>query len=221
MLGKSSTLPLLTFEPATICSFSSSDHSTNAQTLAPQNFDFHGVTSYGHTNIIRKRACSFLNPSKQWKLHSTSQIQPVTLLEDKERKMWEACRQSLSSFKFSVEEVDVILSKAFGWAHSPYWGEEREKEVPKAESVNEMLDYLRNLGLADDDMFKLLKKFPEVLGCSLDDELKINVQTLEKQWGIEGKSLRNLLLRNPKVLGYNVDCKGDCMAKCTRCWVRF
>lgn len=142
-------------------------------------------------------------------------------MEDEDRKMWDASRQALSAFKFSEEEADVILRKAFGWVHSPYWGEERKKEMPKAESVNDKLDYLRNLGLANDDMFKLLKKFPEVLGCSLDDELKISVQTLEKEWGIKGQSLRNLLLRNPKVLGYNVDCKGDCMAKCTRCWVRF
>uniref|UniRef100_M1AJ23 Uncharacterized protein n=2 Tax=Solanum TaxID=4107 RepID=M1AJ23_SOLTU len=51
--------------------------------------------------------------------------------------------------------------------------------------------------------------------------MKTNVEILAKQWGIEGKTLRNLLLRNPKVLGYNVDCKGDCVAKCTRCWARF
>ncbi|PQQ12348.1 uncharacterized protein Pyn_11889 [Prunus yedoensis var. nudiflora] len=46
-------------------------------------------------------------------------------------------------------------------------------------------------------------------------------EVLEKEWGIKGKSLRNLLLRNPRVLGFNVDCKGDFMAQCTRCWVRF
>ena len=87
--------------------------------------------------------------------------------------------------------------------------------------VSEILSYLRSLNLADDDLSKLLKKFPEVLGCSLEDELKNNVKVMENEWGIEGKTLKNLLMRNPRVLGYNVDCKGDCMAKCTRCWVRF
>jgi hypothetical protein len=135
--------------------------------------------------------------------------------------MWEACRQALSVFNFSDEEKDKILGKAFGLVHSPYWGEDRKKEVPKFETVNEILEYLRSLNLSDDDLSKLLKKFPEVLGCNLEEELKVNIKILEQQWSIEGKSLRNLLLRNPKVLGYNVDCKGDCMAQCTRCWVRF
>jgi hypothetical protein len=135
--------------------------------------------------------------------------------------MWEACRQALSVFNFSDEEKDKILGKAFGLVHSPYWGEDRKKEVPKSETVNGILQYLRSLNLSDEDLSKLLKKFPEVLGCNLEEELKVNIKILEQQWSIEGKSLRNLLLRNPKVLGYNVDCKGDCMAQCTRCWVRF
>jgi len=63
----------------------------------------------------------------------------------------------------------------------------------------------------------LLKKFPEVLGCNLEEELKGNVKILEEQSYIKGNSLRKLLLRNPKVLGYNVDCKGDYIAQCTRC----
>lgn len=142
-------------------------------------------------------------------------------LSDEESNTWGTCRKSLSPFRFSIDEENKILGKAFGQVHSPYWGEERKKEIPKLEIVNEILDYLRTLSLSDDDICKLLKKFPEVLGCKLEEELRNNVMLLEKEWGIKGKSLRNLLLRNPKVLGYNVDCKGDCMAQCTRCWVRF
>lgn len=156
--------------------------------------------------------------TKKWGIRSTAQT--YNLSEDG-KNSWEECRESLRPFNFSVEEQDKILGKAFGHIHSPYWSEEREKEVPKFETVTETLNYLRSLSLSDNDICKLLKKFPEVLGCSLEQELKDNVDALEKDWGIEGKSLKNLLLRNPKVLGYNVDCKGDCMAKCTRCWVRF
>lgn len=158
--------------------------------------------------------------AEKWVIRSTAQIENLAL-SDEDRKMWEACRQALSPLNFSVEEEDKILGKAFGQFHSPYWGEDRKKEVPNFEIVNRILDYLRDLSLSDDDLCKLLKKFPEVLGCDLEDEVKNNVQVLEMDWGIKGKSLRNLLLRNPKVLGYNVDCKGDCMAQCTRCWVRF
>ncbi|KAJ6379418.1 hypothetical protein OIU76_016118 [Salix suchowensis] len=144
-----------------------------------------------------------------------------TTWSNEDRKTWEACREALSAFNFNAEEKDKILGKAFGNVHSPYWGEQRKQEVPKFEIVCETLDYLRSLGLSDDDLFKLLKKFPEVLGCSLEHDLKTNVKILEKDWGIKGKSLQKLLLRNPKALGYNVDCKGDCIAQCTRCWARF
>ncbi|XP_077241997.1 mitochondrial transcription termination factor family protein [Tasmannia lanceolata] len=222
MLGNSLASSFLTYESATLCSTYFSDLSAFAPNCAPLKLNIsHRITPNAQSNVFRQRSCKFVGASRNWGLHSVSQTQSVALLENEERKMWDSCRQALSTLKFSVEEADVILSKAFGWAHSPYWGEERVKEVPKGEMVNGTLDYLRNLGLSDDDLYKLLKKFPEVCGCSLNDELKMNVATLEKEWGIKGTSLRSLLLRNPKVLGYNVDCKGDCMAQCTRCWVRF
>ncbi|KAI0531036.1 hypothetical protein KFK09_000585 [Dendrobium nobile] len=163
--------------------------------------------------------CSELSV-RTYKLLATNQSQ-TTIQEEKDSNLWEESKQSLYAFNFTTEEADMILKKAFGWIHSPYWGEERRKETPKLDSIKEMLDYLKSLSLSDDDLHKILKKFPEVLGCCLNEELKANVQTLEREWGIKGKTLRNVLLRNPKVLGYNVDCKGDCMAKCTRCWVRF
>lgn len=159
-------------------------------------------------------------PSKKWLLRSALQIEN-TLSTEEDKKSWEACREALNAFGFSIEEADKILGKAFGQMHSPYWGEERKKLVPNFDIVKETLEYLRSLSLSDDDLYKVLKKFPEVLGCNLEKEIKTNLQVLDKEWGIKGKSLRNLLLRNPKVLGYNVDCKGDCMAQCTRCWVRF
>lgn len=158
--------------------------------------------------------------TKHWILRSTVQIENV-ITSNEDKSMWEACKQALSAFNFSDEEKDKILGKAFGLVHSPYWGEERKTEVPKFETVNGILDYLSSLNLSDDDLSKLLKKFPEILGCNLEEELKGNVKILEEKWGIDGNSLRKLLLRNPKVLGYNVDCKGDCIAQCTRCWARF
>jgi len=216
MLGKSLASPLLTFGSATPFCFSTADLATAKPNIVLFNVNFsNGLPQ----DVLRGARSTNLSP-KKWVIHSTAQIENLTL-SDEDRKTWEACRQALSAFNFSVEEEDKILGKAFGQFHSPYWGEERKREVPKFEIVNEVLDYLRGLSLSEDDICKLLKKFPEVLGCGLEHELKSNVQILEKEWGIKGKSLRNLLLRNPKVLGYNVDCKGDCMAQCTRCWVRF
>lgn len=200
--------------------FFQSDVSTSTPSLAllTQNPPF-GVRPHIQTNIDRDR-CHILSCTlKRWTKNSTGRAE-VVVLEDEEKKAWEECKQTLSTLSFSDKVADVMLRKAFGLIHSPYWGEEKKKEVPRNEMVNEVLEYLKGLGLSDDDLHKLLKKFPEVLGCDLD-EVKTNVTTLEREWGIKGKTLRNLLLRNPKVLGYNVDCKGDCMAQCTRCWVRF
>ncbi|GAV59358.1 mTERF domain-containing protein [Cephalotus follicularis] len=216
MLGKTLASSLLTFDSATQICFYSPDFSRVSPTIVQLNVNnSNGLLM----NVVGRGWISHVYPKKRT-IRSTAQIENLTL-SDEDRKTWKACRQALSTFNFNVEEKDNMLGKAFGHVHSPYWGEERKTEVPNFEVVNEILDYLRSLSLSDDDIYKLLKKFPEVLGCSLEHELKTNVQILEKQWGIKGKTLRNLLLRNPKVLGYNVDCKGDCMAKCTRCWVRF
>ncbi|KAJ4701150.1 Transcription termination factor like [Melia azedarach] len=217
MLGKSLSSPLLTLHHVSH-RFSSSDVSTAIPNSALLNVNLSNGLSPPNA-AIKGLQNSGIYP-KKWAVHSTAQVESISL-SDEEKKKWEACRKPLSTFGFSTEEEDKILGKAFGHIHSPYWSEERKREIPELETVNEILDYLRNLSLSDDDIRKLLKKFPEVLGCSIEQELKNNVQILGKDWGIEGKTLRNLLLRNPKVLGYNVDCKGDCMAQCTRCWVRF
>ncbi|XP_072970578.1 uncharacterized protein [Typha angustifolia] len=219
MLVKLSASPLLSFEASALCFFSSQDASTSTSNLALPIRKC-GIRTNILPYIVRKRSENLISTRGGWKILSVDQAQHA-VLEDDEKKTWEASKQILCGLNFTVEESDVMLKKAFGWAHSPYWGEERRKEVPRMESVSEVLEYIKSFGLSNDDLYKLLKKFPEVLGCNLDEEVKLNISTLEREWGIKGKALRNLLLRNPKVLGYNVDCKGDCMAQCTRCWVRF
>ncbi|XP_062098857.1 uncharacterized protein LOC133804734 isoform X1 [Humulus lupulus] len=217
MLGKSFASPLLTYNYAPRTFFSTLDVVTGTAT---GNIALLNVNSRCQNGMkVSWTSCSS-SSSKKWVLHSTAQIEN-TIVTEEDKKRWEACREALSSYKFSSEEADKILGKAFGQVHSPYWGEERRKVVPKLEIVNEILDYLRSLNLSDDDLAKVLKKFPEVLGCDLENEIKANVQILEKEWEIKGKTLRNLLLRNPRLLGYNIDCKGDCAAQCTRCWARF
>lgn len=208
MLGSSLPSAILTIDSGKVSVFSLDleSYSSNAK--------------FSHSYQPSNNKTAKFTTSKRWKTQSTRRTQEIILTEE-DTKTWEACRQSLSQFKFTVEEEDKILGKAFGFLHSPYWGEEREKVVPKSDQINAILDYLKGLGLLDDDISKVLKKFPEVVGCSLENEVKVNIEILEKQWGIKGKSLKNLLLRNPKVLGFIVDCKGDCMALCTRCWVRF
>jgi len=68
---------------------------------------------------------------------------------------------------------------------------------------------------------KTIKAFPEVLGCAVDSQLAGNVSKLQQEWKLQGDVLRGAVLRNPALLGYNVDCLGDCAGECNRCWVRF
>ncbi|KAK7357104.1 hypothetical protein VNO80_16387 [Phaseolus coccineus] len=216
MLGNRLNSPLLTIDSAAQFCYCKADLAAASSSIPLPNIRFScrfspSVTAATWTSNL----CT-----KHWILRSTVQIENI-ITSNEDQSMWEACKQALSAFNFSDEEKDKILGKAFGLVHSPYWGEERKTEVPKFETVNGILDYLSSLNLSDDDLSKLLKKFPEILGCNLEEELKGNVKILEEKWGIDGNSLRKLLLRNPKVLGYNVDCKGDCIAQCTRCWARF
>ncbi|ESW15646.1 hypothetical protein PHAVU_007G089900 [Phaseolus vulgaris] len=212
MLGNRLNSPLLTIDSAAHFCSCKADLAAASSSIPLPNIRFSpSVTTATWTSNL----CT-----KHWILRSTVQIENI-ITSNEDQSMWEACKQALSAFNFSDEEKDKILGKAFGLVHSPYWGEERKTEVPKFETVNGILDYLSSLNLSDDDLSKLLKKFPEILGCNLEEELKGNVKILEEKWGIDGNSLRKLLLRNPKVLGYNVDCKGDCIAQCTRCWARF
>lgn len=210
MLGRSLASPLATVGSVKCFRHSAGDFVTysNVLPLRP-NLSYHGVVGGVRTSRVSRH--------KWIVVCSTTQVET----SGDEPKTWEECKEALSCFDFSVEEQDKILGKAFGHIHSPYWTEERVKENPKVETLNHVVEFLRSLGLSDEDLHKVLKKFPEVLGCSLEEEMKPNIGILESQWGITGKSLRSLLLRNPKVLGYNVDCKGDCIAQCTRCWVRF
>ncbi|KAJ8498202.1 hypothetical protein OPV22_008754 [Ensete ventricosum] len=216
MLGRSSAVTLPTREYSASYSLLLDTSIPIPNLVLPICKSSCGVRPVVRMSANQNKSCN----SKKWRIHSVEQVQAV-LSEDEQKKTWETCIEILSTLNFSIEEADSILKKAFGWVHSPYWGEERSKEVPKVQKINEMLDYIKGLGLNDEDLYKLLKKFPEVLGCSLVNEVQTNIGMLEKDWGIKGKALRNLLIRNPKVLGYNVDCKGDCMAQCTRCWVRF
>ncbi|CAK7323567.1 unnamed protein product [Dovyalis caffra] len=151
MLGKSLASPLLTFDSAARSSCVTYDLVAAAPNVACLN-----VTSLALPSNVTQGACTSHFSLKKWAIQSTAQIDNTTL-SNEDRKTWEASREALSVFDFSAEEKDKILGKAFGHVHSPYWGEQRKQEVPKFEIVSETLDYLRSLGLTEDDLYKLLK----------------------------------------------------------------
>jgi len=41
------------------------------------------------------------------------------------------------------------------------------------------------------------------------------------QWKMGPSVVAGAVKRRPEALGFNVDCLGDCIGECNRCWVRF
>lgn len=141
-------------------------------------------------------------------------------LSDAEQVAWQASCEQVIDLGFSSEEADSMMLKAFGWKRSSYWGEDRKPTVPDPNTISAVISYLRELGMSDPDLVKVMKKLPEVLGLLVEEDMKKNVAALEKTWGISGNILKNLLLRTPGALGFTIDCRGDCQGLCTRCWAR-
>jgi hypothetical protein len=99
----------------------------------------------------------------------------------------------------------------------------QSEQPADAAQIEAALQFLQQLGsgMSDDQVFKVVKAFPEVLGCDVQQQLQGNVDKLQKDWKLEGNVLVKAVLRQPAVLGYNLDCMGDCAGECNRCWARF
>jgi len=147
---------------------------------------------------------------------------PAEKLSEAELATWQASVGLLTSLGLGEEEADVALCKAFGWRDRSYWRDEIVDQIPDPSTLSEILNFLTEFcGMEEKDISALLKEFPQVLACSLEKRLKPNVEYLDKKWRINGSSLKGVLLRNPLLLGYTVDCSGDCIAECDYCWARF
>lgn len=118
-------------------------------------------------------------------------------------------------------DAEKFLTRAYGWGSQAYWRKEKVEEVPDPENLQACISYLNDLGLEDADLMGVIKKFPEVLGCDVETRLKNNVAVLENQWKMKGMVITNTLKRKPEILGFTIDCYGDCAGECNRCWVRF
>lgn len=158
-----------------------------------------------------------------WRANATSPAAAAAVVhftdrfDSTQQEQWQTSRHLVEELGFSSSEADDILAKSFGWSYSDYWGEEKQATVPNPEAVSASLSLMKSLGV---DMAALVNKFPEVMGLT-EREIQYSLGTLDGTWGISGKNLKSVLTRNPQVLGYNIDCGGDCAGECTRCWVRF
>lgn len=69
------------------------------------------------------------------------------------------------------------------------------------------LAFLAELGMSDEQRARCVKLFPEVLGCDVPGQLQANVGKLRAEWRLQDSVLLGAVMRNPAVLGYNLDCE--------------
>eukprot|EP00879_Flechtneria_rotunda_P017144 GHRR01017955.1.p1 GENE.GHRR01017955.1~~GHRR01017955.1.p1 ORF type:complete len:134 (+),score=49.42 GHRR01017955.1:442-843(+) len=132
--------------------------------------------------------------------------------------------QHVQQLGFDEADAERFVQRAFGWGPKgrAYWRHEKAEQTPNVQQIQAALRFLtQQLGMADEQIVKLIKAFPEVLGCDVEQQLQGNVNKLGEEWRLQGDVLQRAVLRNPAVLGYTVDCEGNCAGECNRCWARF
>ncbi|KAL3160015.1 hypothetical protein ABBQ38_010402 [Trebouxia sp. C0009 RCD-2024] len=142
-------------------------------------------------------------------------------LAGEEKERWQDGMQQLIGLGMDDVLAEKSLKRGFGWSSQAYWWKDKVNEVPKLGEIQEKLDYLRGLGLDNEQLHQVVKQFPETVGLDLEARMKPNIELMGKQFFIKGKMLPKTLARKPQALGYAVDCQGDCQGDCTRCWSHF
>lgn len=147
---------------------------------------------------------------------------PVSELEGEALSNWEDSVEFLSQ-ELSLEKTESskIIGRAFGWVLRGYWGDEVVDVVPTKDKLADTLEFLRSLGFESPEISNLIKMFPYALALDVEKRMKKNIEQMDRDWGISGAAVKRSILRKPEVLGYTLDCKGDCIAECDRCWARF
>ncbi len=80
-----------------------------------------------------------------------------------------------------------------------------------------------DLSMAPPDAAAVVEAFPECLALPGEPGGAIRgvLAKLKQDWKMTGGTAARAVGRTPRVLGYTIDCLGDCVGECDRCWVRF
>jgi hypothetical protein len=151
---------------------------------------------------------------------SSSPGPPAELEGDGPRAAWADAAALLLGAGLTEEEAHRCVGRAYGWATQAYWRSDKVKETPDAGHVAEVLAYLGSLGVADDGLRRAVKQFPELLACDVAGRLAPNVARMQAE-GLRDGVLAAAIARRPAVLGFKVDCAGNCAGQCSVCWSTF
>lgn len=133
---------------------------------------------------------------------------------------WQESKQMLldSIPESSPEEADDWLKAGGAWTQTSkrFWRKERLQAMPDQAALKETLDWLKENDLCNQ---QVLKKFPELVGLTVED-LQICRKTAPKYLAKDDAFFRAVKV-NPDVLGKHYDCLDEhesCQGRCARCW---
>eukprot|EP00892_Ulva_mutabilis_P010546 jgi/Ulvmu1/7864/UM004_0095.1 len=151
----------------------------------------------------------------------SAKADPRETLSEEQLVEYDACLEFVSTFGLGDDEAETVVQESFGWAGRKYWRKQRVNDPPELSQAQAAVEFLTKTGgLNESQIPQVMKKFPQVLGCSTD-QMQYAVDCLQKQWRIKGKALTGTIKNNPNLLGCYIDCYGDCSGDCERCWQRF
>lgn len=189
-------------------------------TMSPPSA-FVPALSFRLTSQSTHRTSSYRSPRRPVQCR----VQPSTILSEDEMARWDQAANHVRQLGPGVggdDAVEKVIGTAFGWGVQKFWKGRVKQEVPSPEIVEEALQFLREqIGLSDDDVIKVVKKFPEVLRVGIE-RMNENLEYVQRSYPhIKGTLLKNSVKDTPAVLGFDFDCEGDCKSECARCWVQF
>lgn len=169
--------------------------------------------------VARSQPTSLISPTP----NPPASCRPRAELTGDAAAAWAAASAAVSSaLAVDAGEADTLLARAHGWTPSPYLRGSLVDATPDPAAVAAALAVLTgDLGLSSSDAAAVVRSFPETLSRDADARLRANLAVLEKQWKIKGAAAAGAVKRAPRILGYTIDCAGDCAGECDRCWVRF
>lgn len=154
-------------------------------------------------------------------------LDPNQVLSDAQLQEWKEVALVVKALNpaFDDKDADKIVSRAFGWASQKWWRGDVIHEPPSLAVVQNVIAFLKEEVGFDEHVIgtRVLKKFPEVIRMDIE-RMRQNRDYLKETYpalNSNPKALLNSLTEQPAALGYDVDCGGDCMSECSRCWVRF
>lgn len=171
-----------------------------------------GRTRRGHVLFVRAAD----SPTE-----AKTKVVPAEVLSVDDLSTFNQCVSRVVELGCTEEEATTVVERAFGWGSQLYWRGSKKNEVPNLEAVEANVQYVKEMMGKESNFQKVLKGFPEILALPLEGpepSLKYAFEFIASDWRMSGPAMQMTVARKPKILGNEVDCRGNCAGLCHRCW---